>query len=284
MKTHLAKDTKHQYIVGMSLTILALGEIVGRPGIYAAKHGIKAIKAEKNIDFIIACGEGATGGFGIGKNHSLSLKKMGIDVVTTGEKTYFKKDMVEHIKHANFILRPANYPPGNPGRGWRIYDVGDKKIGVITLLGQAGFQRIHLSNPFTFLPSIVEKIREVTPYIILQFHASTTAEKNSMFFHADGTLSAVIGTHAKAITADARVFPRGTAVITDNGRCGSMNSVGGLDPDIEIRKFITQVPERSVDCWNALELQGALFELGDDGKAISIEAVRIPIDTPEQEK
>lgn len=284
MKTHLAKDTKHQYIVGMSLTILALGEIVGRPGIYAAKNGIKAIKAKKNIDFIIACGEGATGGFGIGKNHSLSLKKMGIDVITTGEKTYFKKDMVEHIKHAHFILRPANYPPGNPGRGWRIYDVGDKKIGVITLLGQAGFQRIHLSNPFTFLPSIVEKIREVTPYIILQFHASTTAEKNSMFFHADGTLSAVIGTHAKAITADARVFPRGTAVITDNGRCGSMNSVGGLDPEVEIRKFITQVPERSADCWDALELQGALFELGDDGKAISIEAIRIPIDTPEQEK
>jgi 2',3'-cyclic-nucleotide 2'-phosphodiesterase len=284
MKTHLAKDTKHQYIVGMSLTILALGEIVGRPGIYAAKNGIKAIKAEKNIDFIIACGEGATGGFGIGKNHSLALKKMGIDVITTGEKTYYKKDMVEHIKHAHFILRPANYPPGNPGRGWRIYDVGDKKIGVITLLGQAGFQRIHLSNPFTFLPSIVEKIREVTPYIILQFHASTTAEKNSMFFHADGTLSAVIGTHAKAITADARVFPRGTAVITDNGRCGSMNSVGGLDPEVEIRKFITQVPERSADCWDALELQGALFELGDDGKAISIEAIRIPIATPEQEK
>ncbi|NQT59396.1 MAG: YmdB family metallophosphoesterase [Bacteroidetes bacterium] len=268
----------------MSLTILALGEIVGRPGIYAAKNGIKAIKAEKNIDFIIACGEGATGGFGIGKNHSLSLRKMGIDVITTGEKTYFKKDMVEHIKHAPFILRPANYPPGNPGRGWRIYDVGEKKIGVITLLGQAGFQRIHLSNPFTFLPSIVEKIREITPYIILQFHASTTAEKNSMFFHADGTLSAVIGTHAKALTADARIFPRGTAVITDNGRCGSLNSVGGLDPDIEIRKFITQVPERSADCWNTLEMQGAVFELDDEGKATSIEAVRIPIDTPEQEK
>lgn len=268
----------------MSLTILALGEIVGKPGIYAAKSGIKAIKAEKNIDFIIASGEGATGGFGIGKNHSLSLKKMGIDVITTGEKTYFKKDMVEHIKQASFILRPANYPPGNPGRGWRIYDAGDKKIGVITLLGQAGFQRIHLSNPFTFLPSIVEKIKEITPYIILQFHAATTAEKNSMFFHADGTLSAVIGTHAKALTADARIFPGGTAVITDNGRCGSLNSVGGLDPEIEIRKFISQIPERSADCWNTLELQGVIFKLDDDGKAASIETVRIPVETPEQEK
>ena len=281
---NLAKNTKHQYIVGMSLTILALGEIVGKPGIYAAKNGIKTIKAEKEIDFIIACGEGATGGFGIGKNHSLTLRKFGIDVITTGEKTYFKKDMVEHIKHAPYIIRPANYPPGNPGRGWRIFDVGEKKIGVITLLGQAGFQRVHLSNPFTFLPSLVEKIREITPYIILQFHAATTAEKNSMFFHADGMLSAVIGTHAKSLTADARIFPRGTAVITDNGRCGSLNSVGGLDADIEIRKFLTQVPERSSESWKALELQGAIFELDDTGKATSIEAVRVPVDTPEQEK
>ncbi len=242
------------------------------------------MKEERPIDFIMANGEGATGGFGIGKNHSIYLKKIGIDALTTGEKTYYKKDMVEHLKKASYMVRPANYPPGNPGWGWRLFDTGDLQVGVITLLGQSGFQRVHLSNPFTFLPALAEKVRSLTPYVILQFHATTTAEKNSMFFLADGTVSAVVGTHTKTLSADARIFPGGTAVITDNGRCGSLNSVGGLAPEIEIRKFISQIPERSADCWNNLEAQGVIIELGSDGKAKTIELLRIPVETPEEER
>jgi 2',3'-cyclic-nucleotide 2'-phosphodiesterase len=279
----LAKAAKHHYIVFMNLTILALGEIVGKPGIYTVKEGLRILKETRHIDFIMANGEGTTGGFGIGKNHSIYLRKIGIDAITTGEKTYYKKDMVDHLRHAPYIVRPANYPPGNPGRGWSVLDAGDKKVGIITLLGQAGFQRVHLGNPFLLLPSLVERIQSITPYIILQFHAATTAEKRAMFFHADGSLSAVIGTHAKAITSDAQIFPRKSAVITDNGRCGSINSVGGLDPEIEIRKFLTQIPERSADCWDALELQGVLLELDESGKAVSIETLRIPVKTPEKE-
>jgi calcineurin-like phosphoesterase len=105
-----------------------------------------------------------------------------------------------------------------------------------------------------------------------------------MFFYADGMLSAVVGTHSKAITADAEIFPKGTAVITDNGRCGSLMSVGGLEPELEIRKFMTQIPERSNDCWDSLELQGALITLGDNGKAESITALRVPVATPEKER
>ncbi len=268
----------------MSIRILALGEVVGRPGIYTVKTGLRLLQKKHPIDLVIANGEGTTGGFGIGKNHSIYLHKIGIDVITTGEKTYYKKDMVDHLGRAPYLLRPANYPPGNPGRGWRTYDAADKKIAVLNLLGQSEFPRVHLSNPFTFLPMILEKIREITPYIILQFHAATTAEKRAMFFHADGSLSAVIGTHNKAITADAEVFPRGTAVITDNGRCGSITSVGGLDSEIEIRKFLTQIPERSNECWDDLELQGVMVTLGDDGRAEQIEAIRIPIETPEKER
>lgn len=267
----------------MSIRILALGEIVGKPGIYTIKSGLKKLKQEQQIDLVIANGEGATGGFGIGKNHSIYLKKIGIDVITTGEKTFYKKDMVDQITRAPYILRPANYPPMNPGRGWRTFRVGDKDVAVLTLLGQSEYSRIHLSNPFSFLDMILEKIRTVTPWIIVQFHAATTAEKRAMFFHADGRVSAVVGTHNKALTADAEVFPKGTAVITDNGRCGSQISVGGLDPEVEIRKFLTQIPERSQDCWDGLELQGVIITLGDDGRAENIETLRYPIATPPQE-
>ncbi len=267
----------------MSIRILSLGEIVGKPGIYTIKNGLKQLRNKYDVDLVIANGEGATGGFGIGKNHSIYLRKLGVDVITTGEKTFFKKDMVDQIGRAPYILRPANYPLVTPGRGWRTYDAGDKKVAVLNLLGQSGFSRIHLSNPFSFFDMIIDKIRSITPYIILQFHATTTAEKRTMFFHVDGRASAVVGTHNKAITADAEIFPKGTAVITDNGRCGSLISVGGLDPDVEIHKFLTQIPERSSECWKNLELQGVILTIGDDGKTEQIETLRLPVEAPKQE-
>lgn len=267
----------------MGIRVLSLGEIVGKPGVFCIKTGLKSLCKEHNIDFVIANGEGATGGFGIGKNHSIYLRKLGIDVITTGEKTFFKKDMVWSIQKSSFMLRPANYPPAVPGRGWRTYDVNEHRIGIINLMGQSDFPRTHLSNPFTFLPTIVEKLRETTPIIILQFHAATTAEKNSMFFHADGIVSAVIGTHTKVISADAKIFPKGTAVITDNGRCGSISSVGGLEASIEIEKFITQIPERSAEIWEGLELQGVIVSIDEmTGKAESIETIRHPVPRGEE--
>lgn len=265
----------------MALRILALGEIVGKPGLYTVKSGLKQLKESTRADFVIANGEGVTGGFGIGKNHAVYLHKLGIDVITTGEKTFYKKDMVGHIGKVPYMIRPANYPPSVPGRGWTIRTVGDQGIAVINLLGQSDFSRIHLGNPFLLLPIILERVQRDTRTIILQFHAATTAEKHAMFFYAEGKVSAVIGTHSKAITADARVFPKGTAVITDNGRCGSMMSVGGLEPSVEIGKFLTQIPERSQETWEELELQGVMFEIDDDGKATSIEMIRHPVERGE---
>jgi len=261
----------------MSVRILYIGEIVGKAGVYCIKQALGDLKTQHNIDFVIANGEGATGGFGIGKNHSIYLHKLGIDVITGGEKIYYKKDMVPHIVKAPYMLRPANYPPGTPGRGWRVYQAGEHKIGVISLLGQAGFSRVHLSNPFTFLPELISRVREETPVIILDFHASTTAEKYSMFHHADGSLSAILGSHTKVLSADEHIKPKGTAVICDTGRTGSFMSVGGLDPKIEIDKFLTQIPERSADSWNSLELQGVLVDINDDGTAEKIERIKHPV-------
>ncbi|MDD2405405.1 MAG: TIGR00282 family metallophosphoesterase [Sphaerochaetaceae bacterium] len=277
----LEKGCKDIYIEVMSIRVLFLGEIVGRPGIYAIKAGLKELKLTCHADYVVANGEGATNGFGIGRNHALQLQKLGIDLITTGEKTYYKLDMVEHIVKNSRIIRPANYPPGNPGRAFRICTINDKKAAFIVLLGNSDFPRTHLANPYHTIQNLIDKISGETRTIFLQFHASTTAEKQTMAFHINGKASAMIGTHTKVLSADARVLTGGTAMITDNGRCGSSVSVGGFEPKHELQRYITQIPNRSRECWDQLELQGVVVECDDDGKAISIETIRHKVAAPE---
>ena len=262
------------------MRILFIGEIVGKSGVWVVKELLPKVRQEHAIDFVIADGEGATGGFGIGKNHAVYLHKLGIDAITTGECSYYKLDIVEHFNRAPYMIRPANYPPKNPGRGFMVFEKNGRKIGVLSLLGVAGFKRVHLKNPFSLLPKMVEIIAPQTNAIVLDFHAVTTAEKATMFAIADGKVSAVVGTHTKGLTADERVLPGGTAVITDAGRTGSLHSVAGLDPEIEIRKLTTLVHEYSREAWAMLELQGVVIEIGDDGKAAAIERIRVPCEPP----
>ena len=257
------------------MRILLIGEIVGKAGVYTVKSLLPDLKKELGADFVIANADGATGGFGLGKNHAIYLRKLGIDVVTGGDQIYFKKDMVPYIDTAFYLLRPANYPPGTPGRGWRVYNfAGNNRIAVVSMLGQSGFDRVHASNPYTFLPELARRARAETPYVVVDFHATTTAEKYSMFHHVDGLVSAIIGTGTRVQTADAVVMPRGTAVIGDAGRTGSRDSVAGLDPMPEIRKYMTGVPERSSDTWVNLELQGVLVDINEEGRAVEITAIR----------
>ncbi|MGA2641332.1 MAG: TIGR00282 family metallophosphoesterase [Spirochaetia bacterium] len=263
-----------------SLRVLFIGEIVGKSGVWVVKELLPKIRQEKRIDFVIADGEGATGGFGIGKNHAVYLHKLGIDAITTGECSYYKKDIVEHFNRAPYMIRPANYPPRNPGHGFMIFEKNGRKIAVMSLLGVAGFKRVHLKNPFSLLPKLLESITTETNAVVLDFHAVTTAEKATMFAMSDGKLSAVIGTHTKALTADDHVMAGGTGVITDAGRTGSLASVAGLDPEIEIRKLTTLVHEYSKEAWAMLEMQGVVLEIGDDGKAVSMERFREPCASP----
>jgi hypothetical protein len=259
--------------------LLYIGEIVGSAGVYCIKSQLGSLRKELGVDFVVACGDGATGGFGIGKNHSIYLHKLGIDVLTSGECIYYKKDMVPHLPHAPYILRAANYPYGNPGRGWTIVEAagpqgGPQKIAVLNLLGQSGFNRVHLANPFHLATDLVARISQETRLILVDFHAATTAEKYTMFYHLDSQVSAVLGSHTKVLTSDARVLPGGTAVIAGTGRTGSRDSVGGLEPEIEIRKFTTQIHEFSKVSWRSLELQGVLVDIGPEGKAAGIQLVR----------
>jgi hypothetical protein len=265
--------------VTLSIRILFVAELVGKIGVYCVKSLLDRIREDEQIDFVIANVDGATGGFGVGKNHSIYLRRLGVDVLTGGDQIYLKKDLVSHIPQANYILRPANFPPEAPGRGYRHYRMHEKsdiRIGVINLLGQSGFERAHSSNPFTYLPEIVGRLRETTPIIILDYHCATTAEKSTMIYHADGEVSAVLGTGMRVQTADARVSERGTAAISDTGRTGSLDSVGGLEPEIEIRKYLRGIPERSKDASSHPALQGVVVEIGEDGRASSIAPINMP--------
>lgn len=258
------------------MRVLFIGEIVGKAGHFTLKHLLKDLVSDREIDFVIANANGATGGFGLGKNHAITLRKKGIHVLTGGECIYYKKDIVDFMPKAPWILRPANLPPGIPGRGWGVYNTAAGDIGVICMIGQSGYSRTHGNNPYTYLPEIVRKIRERTDTIVLNFHAMTSAERRTMAFHSDGLVSAMIGTGTRCQTADAEVLAGGTAVITDAGRTGSRGSVFGMDSDTEMRILLTRVPERSKDGWGDLRLQGILMDIGKDGKTRSVETLDIP--------
>ena len=260
------------------MKVLYIAEIVGKAGIYALKKCLPVLKKEKKPDFIIACADGATGGNGLGRNHAAYIRKLGADVITTGECCFYKKDLTENFEKTSYVLRPDNLNLEAPGLGSRLYySGGDKKgqkIAVAVLLGQSGFGRIHANNPFSGLPALLERLHQETPFIIIDFHAMTTAEKQTFFAMADGNCSAVIGSHSKVQTADERILPGGTAVITDAGRTGSAESVGGSDRESRIKEYLSGIPDWTKESWEKPELQGIFLELDGNGKAVSVERIR----------
>jgi hypothetical protein len=271
----------------VSIRILYIAEIVGKAGVFTVKKLLPSVIRDYQVDFVIGNADSATGGAGLGRQHCVYLRKLGIEAITTGECAYYKRDIVEHMPKAPYLLRPANYPYGNPGRGYKVFTAGTAagpvKVAVVELLGQAGFSRVHLANPYQAINDLSHKLHEETPIVILDFHAATTAEKLTMSYHAAGLVTAVIGSHTKAQTADAHIT-RGTAYITDAGRTGSLMSVGGQDPATRIAEYMTGIPSWAKDGSAGLELQGCLIEVGDDGRATSIKALRIPCAEVMEEK
>jgi metallophosphoesterase (TIGR00282 family) len=257
------------------MRVLYVAEIVGKAGIYAVKTALPSLKKEQGIDFVIGCADGATGGYGLGRNHAAYIRKLGIDVLTTGDCCFYKKDLVENIGRLPYVLRPANIAAIAPGWGARTYVAGNKKVAVAVLLGQASFSRMHADNPYSALPELLERLRRETPYVVVDFHASATAEKLSLFRFADGRCSAVIGSHARVQTADETVQPGGTATICDAGRTGSLDSVGGTDIESRITEYRSGIPDWTRDAWARPELQGIVVDIADDGKASAIRRIRI---------
>jgi metallophosphoesterase (TIGR00282 family) len=258
--------------------VLYIAEIVGKAGIHAVKKGLKRLKQETGASFVIACADGATSGNGLGRNHAAYLRKLGVDVLTTGECCFYKKDLVENIEKLPFVLRPENLNSTAPGRGIRVFKAGDAKIAVLVTIGQSGFTRLHGENPIARLPVLLERLRQETPVIIIDFHAGATAEKRTLFAAADGKCSAVIGSHTRVQTADEEILPGGTAVITDAGRTGSANSVGGAEIESRIREYLTGIPDWTREAWESPEIQGVLLDIDGNGRSLSIGRIKQPVE------
>ena len=274
------------------LKILYIAELVGKAGIHALKKVLPDLKKKLNINFTIVCADGATNGNGLGRHHAGYIKKIGADAITTGDCSFYKKDLAEDW--VPYVLRPYNLSGGEanekdriPGIGWRIFKISpsdnmesssEKKIAVTVLLG-ANFIRMKADNPFSKIPSLLEKLRSQTPFTVVDFHASATGEKKTLFAAAAGTCTAIIGSHNKVQTADEEII-NGTAVICDAGRTGSIESVGGNNIASRIREYLTGIPDWTREAWDKCEVQGVIIEADDNGKAQSIERIRIPVDKP----
>ena len=263
------------------MKILLLGELVGRCGTGVVMHALREFRREHSIDFTVAGGECVTGGYGLGFSNAQLLLGKGIDVLTTGEKAFYKMDMVENIGRTNRVLRPYNLPEQAPGKGMEYYSVKNTRLCVINMLGMFGFQNPHPSNPFSVFEQLIAKARGVTPFVICIFHSQATAEKRTLAFMLDGKASILAGLHTKVLTADAQLLPGGTAYITDLGRCGSFESVGGFLPETEIKKHRTGVPLRSCETFAVPVMQGMIVELDNKtGTALSCEPFSLPVNVP----
>ncbi len=227
------------------MKILFIGDIVGRVGRQATRALLPKISERYKIDFVIANGENAAGGFGITEEKANELFGMGIDVITTGNHIWDKKDVIPYLNKEDRVLRPLNYPEGVPGYGSVIKSARDgQAVGVINLSGRV-FMGVGLMDcPFRRGLAEVKALKEKTPVVIVDLHAEATSEKIAFGYYVDGKASAVIGTHTHVQTADETVLPGGTAYISDAGMTGPVGTVIGVKKEQIIDRFLYQMPMR----------------------------------------
>lgn len=254
--------------------VLMIGDIVGRPGRSAVKALVKDYRRKHKVDIIIANGENAAGGNGITEEIANELYNNYIDIITMGNHTWDKRDIINFIEHEPRLIRPANYPPNTPGRGSNVYRFNNGiKLGVINLSGRVFLTP--LDCPFRVGEQIVKEMRNITKNIIIDIHAEATSEKIAFGWYMDGKVSAVIGTHTHVQTADDRILPGGTGYITDVGMTGPRDSVLGVDKEIVIEKFINQMPVRFEVAKGVKQLNGLLLDIDEKtGKTIKIERIQ----------
>lgn len=224
------------------MRIMLVGDVIGRPGRRTFQNYTPKLREEKNIDVVIVNGENSAGGKGFTRKALDELYRAGADIVTSGNHVWDKKDVLSFIDDEPFLIRPANYPEGTPGKGWCSYPFKAKNIGVMNLSGRAFMPP--LDCPFQKVEELLREMKQECDIIFLDFHAETTSEKMAMGFYLDGRVNGVVGTHTHVQTADERLLPKGTAYITDLGMVGPSDSVLGVKTDIILRKFTTAMPVR----------------------------------------
>ena len=259
------------------MRILFIGDIFGKPGRRAAAECIPRLRQKYDVYLCIANGENAAGGSGITESIAGKLHSYGIDVITSGNHIWDKKEAIDYINQSTDLIRPANYPPGVWGIGSTIFR-GQKGIpvGIINLQGRTYMKEIDC--PFRVGIQEIETLRSETNIIVIDFHAEASSEKIAMGWYMDGMVSAVIGTHTHVQTSDETVLPNGTAYITDVGMTGPHDSVIGVEKEIAIRRFLTQLPARFNPAKGNIIFCGAILDVDEQsGKARSIERLRIPL-------
>ena len=255
------------------MKILVIGDVVGETGRNIIRDVLPSLKEDENIDFVIANGENSAGGSGITPKITQELFAYGVNVITTGDHIWDRKEVLQFIDREPKLLRPANYPEGVPGQGSVVVTTLNKaKIGVINLVGRIFMKP--LECPFRTAEEEIKEISQTTKVIVVDMHAEATSEKIALGYFLDGKVSAVIGTHTHVQTADEKILPLGTAYITDIGMSGSSISVLGREVEPVIKRFLTGMPARFGVARENPALSGVIIEINPEtGKATKIQRI-----------
>lgn len=257
------------------MKIFFIGDIVGKPGRRVVRERLPGLKSKLKIDFVIANVENAAGGFGITRSVAEELFSLGIDVFTSGNHIWDKKEAITYITKENRLLRPANYPGDVPGFGSIVMNTpSGEKVAVLNISGRVFMQP--LECPFKTAKKEILVLKEEAKVIIVDFHAEATSEKSAIGWYLDGEVSAVIGTHTHVQTADEKILPKGTAFITDVGMTGPVNSIIGVNKEQIITKFLTNIPTRFETARGETMLSGVLLDINSKtGMAKKIQRIQI---------
>ena len=252
------------------MNILFIGDIVGRPGRELIRKGLRGLIEQHDVDLVIANAENSANGFGVTKEIGDTLLEWGVDVMTSGNHIWDKREAIEYIATEPRLLRPANYPPGVPGRGSYVAQTGDgRAVGVINAMGRVFM--LNIDDPFQVVLKEIEAIRHRTKVIIVDFHAEATSEKVAMGWHLDGKVTGVFGTHTHVQTADERILPNGTAYLTDAGMTGPHDSIIGMEREPSLGRFLNAMPSRFEPATGNPRLNGVVVSADDKtGRATKV--------------
>jgi metallophosphoesterase (TIGR00282 family) len=253
------------------MRILFIGDIVGRPGRELVRHGLRGLVEHHQIDVVIANAENAAAGFGITREIGDQILEWGVDVMTSGNHIWDKKEALDYIGVEPRLLRPANFPAGAPGRGSYLVRTRDNvSIGVINVMGRVFM--VSIDDPFAVVLREIEAMRQRARIIFVDFHAEATSEKIAMGWHLDGKVTAVVGTHTHVQTADERILPNGTAYLTDVGMTGPHDSIIGVDVSAALARFLTAMPQKFETATGNPRLNAVIVDADEQtGRATAIE-------------
>ncbi len=258
------------------VTVLCVGDVFGEPGRRAIQLLLPKLRKQHEVDVAVVNVENAAAGAGVTPPIARAFLEQGVDVMTSGNHIWDKREIVEYIVKENLLLRPANYPPGTPGAGSIVVKAGPHKVAVLNLMGRVFLPL--LDCPFRKADEEVLRLGQETRIIVVDAHCEATSESQALGWYLDGRVSAVVGTHRHVQTADERLLPKGTAYITDLGMTGPTDSVIGVDPEIALSRFLTQMPNRFEPAKGPAALHGVIIRIDPEtGRALSIERLRVPL-------